>query len=86
MLANGFFQWLSGLWAQPTPLKRLIDVNGTTLSLNQAVKITGTITAMSQTDTHFGCVQVTVSNPNGIGSPGYGLVISVDPSNLIVGS
>lgn len=90
MLASlGLFQWMSGLWTtplnQPAAGVRLIDVNGTTLTMGQTVKLVGTVVSLNAVDPHFSSVGVQLIHPNGQG-PLVGETFFVDPSQVVVGS
>lgn len=89
LLANGIFQWLNGLWLKldnPPPAGVwLIDVNGVTLVLGQAVKLTGIIVSLNAVAPHFDGVGVQLNHPSGA-SPIAGETFFVDPSQLVVGT
>ncbi len=89
MLGMGFFPWMLGLWTTlvfpPAAGIPLVDVNGVTITIGAAVKMTGTVVSLDAVDPHFGSVGIQMIHPNGQG-PLVGETFFVDPSQVIVGS
>lgn len=89
LLGAGLFQFMSGLWGlldfPPAAGVRLIDVNGTALTMGQTVKLVGTIVSLDSTARHFDSVGVQLVHPNGVGTL-VGETFFVDPSQTVVGS
>lgn len=82
---------LGNTWYTPgttvTTLK-MQDVNGTTISVGDTVKIVCKVTALNPTSTHFDNVSLTPVHPGGDPrvNPASALTFNVHPLNLVSGS